>query len=43
VLANPVALSAQQIAASRAIVQGNGRPTQPLNGCKVVTDEVAVK
>ncbi len=43
VLANPVALSAQQIAAFRAIVQGNNRPTQPLNGRKLVTDKVAVK
>ena len=43
VLANPVALSAQQIAAFRAVVQDNNRPTQPLNGRKIVTDHVTVK
>ena len=43
VLANPVALSSKQIAAFRAVVQDNNRPTQPLNGRKIVTDQVAVK
>jgi carbonic anhydrase len=43
VLANSVALSAQQIAAFRAVIQGNNRPTQPLNGRKILTDKVAVK
>jgi carbonic anhydrase len=43
VLANPVALSSAQIAAFRAIVKDNNRPTQPVNGRKVVTDKVTVK
>ncbi len=43
VLANPVALSADQVAAFRAIVKDNNRPTQPLNGRKIATDKVAVK
>jgi len=43
VLANPIALSAEQIAAFRTVIQGNNRPTQPLNGRKIVTDKVAVK
>ncbi len=43
ILANPVALSTQQIAAFRAIVPANNRPTQPLNGRKITTDKVAVK
>ncbi len=43
VLANPVALSTEQIAAFRAIVKDNNRPTQPLNGRKIATDKVAVK
>ena len=43
VLATPIALSPQQIAAFRAIVKDNNRPTQPLNGRKIVTDRVAVK
>jgi carbonic anhydrase len=43
VLANPVALSSAQIAAFRAIVHDNNRPTQPLNDRKIVSDEVAVK
>ena len=42
-LATPIALSPQQIAAFRAIVKDNNRPTQPLNGRKIVTDRVAVK
>ncbi len=43
VLTNPVALSAAQIAAFRAIVHGNNRPTQPLNGREVVTDLIGVR
>jgi carbonic anhydrase len=35
-----VPLSAQQIAAFRAVIDGNNRPTQPLNARKVVTDRV---
>lgn len=40
VLTQPVALSAQQIAAFRAVIHDNNRPTQPLHGRKVVTDRV---
>jgi carbonic anhydrase len=43
VLANPVALSSEQIAAFRAIVHDNNRPIQPLNGRKVVVDGVEVR
>ena len=43
VLASPVALSAQQIAAFRAVVQGNNRPTQPLNGRRIEYDKIAVE
>jgi carbonic anhydrase len=43
VMATPVALSKGQIAAFRAIIHDNNRPTQPLNGRKIVTDSVAVK
>ncbi|HEX6883180.1 MAG TPA: carbonic anhydrase family protein [Planctomycetota bacterium] len=32
VLAEPIEASAEQIAAFRAVIQGNNRPTQPLNG-----------
>ena len=32
VFATPITLSAEQIAAFRALVHGNNRPTQPLNG-----------
>ncbi len=40
VLTQPAALSAQQIAAFRAVIDNNNRPTQPLHGRKVVTDRV---
>lgn len=40
VLTQPVQLSAQQVAAFRAVIDGNNRPTQPLNGRTVVTDKV---
>ena len=43
VLANPVSLSKQQIEAFRAVIRDNNRPTQPLNGRKVVSDKVASK
>jgi carbonic anhydrase len=43
VLAEPIALGPEQIGAFRAVLQGNNRPTQPLNGRKVVTDHVVVK
>ncbi len=41
VMATPIQLSVGQIGAFRAIVDGNNRPTQPLNGRSVVTDHVA--
>jgi carbonic anhydrase len=41
VLTQPVQLSAPQIAAFRAVIDGNNRPTQPLNGRRIVTDRVA--
>lgn len=41
VMATPIALSAEQIGAFRALVHGNNRPVQPLNGRAVVTDHVA--
>lgn len=40
VLAQPAQLSAGQIAAFRAVIDGNNRPTQPRNGRKVATDRV---
>ena len=40
VFTETVSLSAQQIAAFRAVIDGNNRPTQPLNGRKVATDRV---
>ena len=40
VLTQPAQLSAQQIAAFRAVIDHNNRPTQPLNGRKVATDRV---
>ena len=40
VLKEPVELSGQQIAAFRAVVDGNSRPTQPLNGRPVTTARV---
>ncbi len=39
-LTQPVQLSGQQVAAFRAVFDGNNRPTQPLNGRRVVTDRV---
>jgi carbonic anhydrase len=41
VLTEPVPLSAQQIAAFRAVIDGNNRPTQPLNDRVIVTDRFA--
>ncbi len=41
VMTTPIQLSAEQIGAFRAIIQGNNRPTQPLNGRSVATDRVA--
>lgn len=41
VLTHPVQLSASQIAAFRAVIDGNNRPTQPLHGRVVTTDRVA--
>lgn len=41
VLATPVELSAAQIAAFRAVLSGNSRPVQPLNG-RPLTETVAV-
>jgi carbonic anhydrase len=41
VMTTPIQLSADQIGVFRAIVNGNNRPTQPLNGRSVVTDHVA--
>ncbi|MCU0245953.1 MAG: carbonic anhydrase family protein [Bryobacter sp.] len=43
VMANPVQLSKQQIDSFRAIMKGNNRPVQALNGRPVVTDHIAEK
>jgi carbonic anhydrase len=40
VMTTPIQLSKDQIGAFRAIVHGNNRPVQPLNGRSVVTDRV---
>jgi carbonic anhydrase len=40
VMTTPVELSAEQIAKFSALVQGNNRPVQPLNGRAVVSDAV---
>jgi carbonic anhydrase len=40
VLAQPVDLSPGQIAAFRAVLHGNNRPLQPLNGREVATDRM---
>lgn len=40
VLSTPVQLSAAQLGAFRAIVSGNNRPVQPLNGRVVATDHL---
>ena len=42
VMATPIQLSTEQIAAFRALVHENNRPVQPRNGRTVVTDHVAV-
>ena len=41
VMTTPIQMSADQIAAFRAIINGNNRPVQPLNGRTVETDRVA--
>jgi carbonic anhydrase len=41
VMATPIQLSPQQIAAFQNIIKGNNRPVQPLYGRTVVTDHVA--
>lgn len=41
VMATPIQLSTEQIGAFRALVHGNNRPVQALNGRPVVTDHVA--
>jgi carbonic anhydrase len=40
VMSTPVEVSAEQIAAFRAVVHDNSRPTQPLNGRSVLTERV---
>jgi hypothetical protein len=40
VLTQPAQLSAAQVAAFRAVIHDNNRPTQPLNGRKIVSDRV---
>jgi carbonic anhydrase len=40
VLTQPAQLSAAQIAAFRAVIHDNNRPTQPLNGRKITSDRV---
>jgi carbonic anhydrase len=40
VLTTPIELSASQIAAFRAVLVGNNRPVQPLNGRVIATDQV---
>lgn len=39
-LATPIQLSAEQVAAFTAVVQGNNRPVQPLNSRAVVLDRM---
>jgi carbonic anhydrase len=41
VMTTPIQMSAEQIAAFRAIINGNSRPVQPLNGRTVETDKIA--
>jgi carbonic anhydrase len=43
VMAHPIQMSADQIAAFRKLIHGNNRPVQPLNGRAVVTDFVDEK
>ena len=38
VLTTPVEMSESQIAAFKAIIYGNNRPVQPLNGCELLLD-----
>lgn len=40
VMTEPISLSADQIARFTAIVKGNNRPVQPLNGRRLVTDKL---
>jgi carbonic anhydrase len=40
VLTTPIELSAEQVAAFRAVLVGNNRPVQPLNARVIATDEV---
>jgi carbonic anhydrase len=41
VMTTPIQMSAEQIAAFRALINGNNRPVQPLNGRTVETDKIA--
>lgn len=41
VMTTPIQMSAEQIAAFRALIDGNSRPVQPLNGRVVETDKIA--
>ncbi len=43
VMTTPVQMSAAQIADFRAVMKGNNRPPQPLNGRAVITDKVSEK
>jgi len=40
-MTTPVQLSSEQIGAFTALIKGNNRPVQPLNGRAVATDRVA--
>lgn len=41
IMATPIQLSTEQVGAFRAIIHGNNRPVQALNGRSVMTDHVA--
>ena len=41
IMTTPIQLSAMQVSAFRAILTGNNRPVQPLNGRLVATDHIA--
>ena len=41
VMRTPVTLSAAQVAQLRAVLAGNNRPVQPINGRRVVRDDIA--
>jgi carbonic anhydrase len=41
IMTTPIQLSPRQLAAFRAIIKDNNRPTQPLNGRAVVNDRIA--